>query len=82
MDEPRPDLDAAHLQAASSPPPVWTRPGRLSALSLSHSEPVFYGAFRWARGVLNSQQRPAAAGPGRGKLLARFLMSIYIDGLV
>lgn len=37
-------------------------PGRLSGLSVSHIQLVLYGAFVWARGVLNIQKRrfPAA----------------------
>jgi hypothetical protein len=31
--------------------------GRLSALSVSHSESVLYGALVWARRGLNSQKR-------------------------
>jgi hypothetical protein len=39
------------------------RPGRLSALSVSPSTSVLYGAFAWAREVLNGQKRrfPARA---------------------
>ena len=42
---------------------VRARPGQLSALSVSHSESVLYGAFLWARGVLNGPKRrfPARA---------------------
>ena len=42
-------------------------PGRLSARSVSLCKSVFYGAFVWARGALNSQNRrfPARADPGR-----------------
>jgi hypothetical protein len=36
-------------------------PGRLSALSVSHSKAVFYGAFAWARGAL---RRPFRRSPG------------------
>ena len=43
--------------------PVRARPGRLSALSVSHSESGLYGAFVWARRALNGQKRrfPARA---------------------
>ena len=42
------------------------RPGRLSALSVSHSKPVFYGAFVWARRALNSQKWRLLARTGGG----------------
>ena len=40
------------------------RPGRLSALSVSHSKSVLYGAFVWAHRALNSSKWwfPARAG--------------------
>jgi hypothetical protein len=49
------------------------RPGRLSGLIVSHSKSVLYGAFVWARRVLNNQKWrfPARAGSGtldRGEL--------------
>jgi hypothetical protein len=40
------------------------RPGCLSALSVSHTKSVFYGAFVGARGVLSSQK---TAVPGSGQ---------------
>jgi hypothetical protein len=41
-------------------------PGRLSALSVSHSKSVLYGAFVWVCRALNSPKRrfPARAGGG------------------
>jgi hypothetical protein len=42
---------------------VRARPGRLSGLSVSHSESVFYGAFVWARRLLN-RPKTAVSGPG------------------
>jgi hypothetical protein len=53
---------------------VWARPGRLSGLSVFYSESVLYGAFVWARRVLNSQKRwfPVRAVPdGRRARAAR-----------
>jgi hypothetical protein len=38
----------------TSAPPVWALPGRLSALRVSHSQSILYGAFLWARRTLNS----------------------------
>ena len=45
---------------------VRVRPGRLSALSVSHRKSVFYGGFVWARGALNLPTRrfPARAVHG------------------
>jgi hypothetical protein len=45
---------------------VRARPGPSSALSVSPSESVFYGASVWARRALDSQKRrfPARAGHG------------------
>jgi hypothetical protein len=50
---------------------VRARPGRLSALSVSHSKSVLFGAFVWVRGALNHRKRrsPAVvdrAGDGLG----------------
>jgi hypothetical protein len=50
-------------------PSVRARPGRLSALSVSHSEPVSCGAFVWARGArgaLHGPARPNTAVAGLG----------------
>ena len=53
-------------KAWAAPPRVGPgRARRLGALSFSHSKPVLYGAFVWARGVLNSHKRrfrPRAVG--------------------
>jgi hypothetical protein len=48
-------------------PAVRTCQGRLSALSVFHGESVLYGAYLWARGVLNRQKRrfPARADARR-----------------
>jgi hypothetical protein len=45
------------------------RPERLSALSVSYSKSVLYGAFVWARGSLNSPNRrvPAPGGQSSGR---------------
>jgi hypothetical protein len=42
---------------------------RLSGLSVFHSKSLLYGAFVWARRVLNSQKRrfPARAGGGQAR---------------
>jgi len=52
---------------------VRDRPGRSSALSISHSKSVLYGAFVWARGALNRRKRMYwirihvyISGPGSG----------------
>jgi hypothetical protein len=52
---------------------VRARPGRSSALSISHSKSVLYGAFVWARGALNRRKRMYwirinvyISGPGSG----------------
>ena len=45
----------------------WTvraRPERLSALSVSHSKSILYGAFVWVRRALNSPKRRFPAPPG------------------
>ena len=44
---------------------VRARPGRLRGLSVSHRKSVFYGAFVWARGALNSERRRFLAPPSR-----------------
>jgi hypothetical protein len=51
-------------EASCGPCMARARRGRLSALSVSLCESVFYGAFVWARGALNSPKRrfPARAG--------------------
>jgi hypothetical protein len=46
---------------------VRARPGRLGALSVSHSKSVLYGAFVWARGALN-RRKPAVSGPSCRRL--------------
>jgi hypothetical protein len=50
---------AAALPLAPTPDPstVRARPGRLNARSVLHSKAAFYGAFVWARGVLNRPKR-------------------------
>jgi hypothetical protein len=39
------------------PSSAWARPGRLSGLSVSHSESILYGTFVWGHRPLNSQKR-------------------------
>jgi hypothetical protein len=53
-------------------PTVRARPGRLSALSVFLLKSILYGAFVWARRVLNRQKRrfPARADLGRQPRLA------------
>jgi hypothetical protein len=48
---------------------VRARPGRLSALSVSHSESGLYVAFVWARGALNRKKRRFPARAGAWELL-------------
>ena len=50
---------------------VRARPGRLSTLSVSHSNSGLYEAFVWARRALNRQKRrfPARAGHDKGNEL-------------
>ena len=58
-----------HLPFASAGPRTVTaraRPGRLSALSVSHSKAVLCGAFVRARGARNSRKRRSPA-PGSGR---------------
>ena len=47
----------------NSTSPVWARPGRLSALTVSHSKSVLYDTFVWVRRALNGPVRrfPAPA---------------------
>jgi hypothetical protein len=40
---------------------VRARPGRLSALGVSHSKLVFYGAFVWVRRALNGRKQRCLA---------------------
>ena len=47
-------------------PPVRARQGRSSVLSVSLRKSVFYGAFVWACGALNSQKRRVPARAERG----------------
>ena len=63
--------------SASPSSTVWARPGRLSALSVLLCKSVFYGAFVWARGVRNSQNR-RLSGPGSRRRRLRRLPRISI----
>ena len=47
---------------------VRARPGRLSALSVSHSKSILYGAFVWACRALNSSKRRFPARAVRPRL--------------
>ena len=46
---------------------VRTRPGRTSALRVSHSKLLLHGAFVWAHRALNSQKRRFLARAGSGE---------------
>ena len=62
----------ADAPAAQGPGPP-ARPGRLSALSVSHKKSVLYGAFVWAPRPLKPPET-AFSGPGvhdRGQSSAR-----------
>jgi hypothetical protein len=50
---------------------VRVRPGRLSALSVSHSKSALYGAFVWTRRALNRQKRRFPARAGAAAVLRR-----------
>jgi hypothetical protein len=60
-------------RALSTPRTVRARPGRLSALHVSHSKSVLYGVFVWARRALSSQKRRFLARAGMN-LVARLLI--------
>jgi hypothetical protein len=49
---------------------VRARPGHSRFLRVSHSNPVFYGAFVWACGALNAR-KTAVPGPGSAPQTAR-----------
>ena len=64
-----------------SPATVRARPGRLSALSVFHSESVFYGALVWVHRALNSQKRrfPARADTPASGLHGRTQILFFVD---
>jgi hypothetical protein len=59
---------------------VRARPGRLSALSISHSKSGLYGAFVWARRALNSQ-KTAVSGASCRRLFG-LLFTYYCKRLL
>ena len=57
-------------------------PGRLSALSVSHSKAGLYGAFVWARRALDGPFRWFRRGQGPGRYSCVRLSSVYTLVLV
>ena len=53
--------------------PCSARPGRLSALRVSHSKSVLYGAFAWVRRAL-SRPKTAVSGPRAAACLVHYLL--------